>query len=141
MKPKIDPSTVEDEKNCFKCTECPNVYETKRKLTSHRRSHTLGICPNDNCKLILRARHLKRHIEICNNQKIKKERKIYICDICSYVAPSQQRLGIHLGKHSKQNQTKPLPKCTFCDFQSKRSFNVKKHIQTCKSKYESVVVI
>ena len=172
MKPNVEHENVEVEMKpevkhenvFFKCEECPKVFETKKKVNDHLRSHTkCAECSRffqtrkkltdhsrlhrkklcSNCNKVFWASYLQAHMKICKGIQVqgKRENGKFICVICNYETTTQMRLGNHL---IRKHNSKPPPKvnhCEFCNYQSEKRCMVRRHEKTCKKKYENIIFI
>ena len=123
-----------------KCNECDSTFiaTSKRSWYNHQRKHRKEICPN--CKLFFQSVNFMDHFEKCLVPKIEAKSVRYFCDTCSFKAESRKRLAVHLAaKHIEKPVV--IHNCNFCDYKSKRQCNVKRHEDTCKSKYENIVFV
>ena len=123
-----------------KCNECDSTFiaTSKRSWYNHQRKHRKEICPN--CKLFFQSVNFMDHFEKCLIPKVEAKSVRYFCDTCSFKAESRKRLAVHLAaKHIEKPVV--IHNCNFCDYKSKRQCNVKRHEETCKSKYENIVFV
>ena len=127
---------VKNENNGFKCKVCQKVLVTRKKWRDHSITHKRVYCPK--CHKNLSKKNIARHNCSLDNKSKSKEDH-FVCEICNFRAKSKMRFASHLRTHV--TKTKKMHQCEFCDFESKRPCNVRRHKETCKAKYENLIFI
>ena len=136
--------SVREENIGFVCEECQKICQTRKQLTDHSRCHRKKkmLCSLCNKAYFALQAHMKICEEIKSNKEIrvKSEATRFLCDICNHESRSQMRLAIHLNSKHMPRPPK-LHHCKFCDYQTKKLANVKRHEETCKEKYDNIIFI
>lgn len=92
----------------YPCDECDRRFFTRNNLWSHKKRH---------------VKDRKKQIELQNLPHVKKERKEYVCTVCSYKSRIVSRLKDHVRKHTGE---KPYA-CGLCDWQFPSRSGLNKH--------------
>ena len=106
---------------------CP-ICEKEVRVSSfpvHMKRHQPNQSEIVKCKICgkdLKAMQLKSHMRISHS---KRE---YICDSCSYRAPNNHNLRIHINKMHLGNTHLPKVKCQYCNAETT---NLAHHVELC----------
>uniref|UniRef100_A0A1B6GAQ3 C2H2-type domain-containing protein n=1 Tax=Cuerna arida TaxID=1464854 RepID=A0A1B6GAQ3_9HEMI len=104
--------------NKFTCRPCKMSFETMELLKSHKNTNL--------CIATTKTAGIKSTYEFKNySVKLKKRKKVYFCNHCSYETPSSTAIQKHLITH----KTDPLFMCDVCGkrFKYMKTFN--NHLQ------------
>ena len=123
----------------FKCVDCGKEFSRKSNLKYHKNScfrfrhFTAKDDKREKMENLskehqLEAQPLIHESTVPNNQVLK-------CEKCFYKTTRKFNLQQHVWrKHAipkEPPQPKILPKCTYCEFSSESSHNVRRHEETC----------
>ena len=125
----------------YTCVDCGNKFTRKSNLKYHRES---------NCSKHKNDRKLENlEYALPMSFEVKEEKQpeslplisqntfpntqILKCELCYYKTTKKFNLQQHVwNQHARPKEPpKILPKCTFCEFSSESSHNVRKHEETC----------
>ncbi|XP_026464054.1 zinc finger protein 317-like [Ctenocephalides felis] len=134
------------EKSTLKCFICPRTFYRVKKLKNHMQAHAVNnllSCPV--CKASYKTRnilelHIKSHKNTleCNLNEINdiseeknenitdviQENLSLICDLCGKIFTKRTSLT----QHKKRSHGEARYSCELCDFSSKSSFNLRRHL-------------
>ena len=127
----------------FCCLDCGKIFDIKKKLTDHGRSHKTKQCSK--CDKSVSKINIAKHEQTCQGpvqmlqcdlcpfqtkhanclKKHKSKHSGHICELCGYVAKFAYRLKDHIirchpeGENEKRKK-KVMYKCSLCNYQSQR---------------------
>lgn len=117
----------------FICPVCGKIYNEKRHLFSHSRSHNLKNkykCTFDGCeKTFKHNHHLKNHMRV--HEKISP----FSCDECKATFRQKYALTLHKRKHSSN-----FIECELCKSQFLRPSQLLKHKTTCDGTFKPYTI-
>lgn len=145
--------THNPEKKFINCEQCdyktPIKDSMMRHIVNQHSAVTLVPCPI--CEKEVRKSsfrdHMKRHdpnqselvkckicgkdvkaIQLRSHRWMVHSKREYMCDSCSYRAPNNHNLRIHINKMHLGNKHLPRSQCEFCDVMTT---NVSHHVKLC----------
>ncbi|OWR50232.1 zinc finger protein 14 [Danaus plexippus plexippus] len=116
-----------ENKQCYVCDTCCNVYKTKDVLSKHCNTHISTLNPRKTsvpnqcrrCKKILTGTNMKNHHKTCVDMK---------CSTCNLSFDSVTDYAEHAASHSSE-KTVPLQICKYCQRPLVGADVLEKHIQ------------
>ncbi|XP_034232845.1 zinc finger protein 91-like [Thrips palmi] len=115
----------------YECHVCNKKYRQSSALAVHKRTHTgekpyeCAVCGKKYNRKIHLRNHLQGH-EQPSEGNAPKEKRTFLCHICSKMFTAQKSLSSHLRTHTGE---KPYM-CHFCDKTFSQSGNLRTHIRT-----------
>ena len=132
------------------CEKCPSAFPTERELISHKDIHSAKDIQCKDCKFLTKTKgclsiHIKRihmkkkshRCQDCNKRFVSKtelkshcqihmedRRRLFQCQICSYLAMNEKGLNCHQETHLGARVT-----CHFCDKTFSHKSSLRDHIK------------
>jgi len=105
----------------FICQTCGNMYDSRRNLRSHLRSHNLikkYKCTNEGCD-----KSFRHHHHLTNHLRVHTKNSPFVCNECNQTFRQKYALTLHKKKHEKD-----FIECDKCKSQFIRPIQLTKHI-------------
>lgn len=117
----------------FICQTCGNIYNSRRNLRSHLRSHNLikkYKCTNDGCD-----KSFRHHHHLTNHLRVHTKNSPFVCNECDQTFRQKYALTLHKKKHEKN-----FIECEKCRSQFIRPIQLTKHRDLCDGTFRPYVV-
>lgn len=113
----------------FVCTHCNATFRKKGHLTNHVKLHQKMVaCPI--CKVSIYQPDVEPHMKSVHNVD-----KLYVCDVCSYMAVNKTEIEEHLKLH--KTQCSQMYVCEMCNHRSKSFEHFCAHAETHRESIEA----
>ena len=117
----------------FICQTCGNMYDSRRNLRSHLRSHNLikkYKCTNEGCD-----KSFRHHHHLTNHLRVHSKNSPFICNECDQTFRQKYALTLHKKKHEKD-----FIECEKCKSQFIRPIQLTKHRDLCDGTFRPYII-